>query len=42
MGVMDKFLNIMRVNDDTDYDFIRDNSEFKNLIKQLKQTDNTL
>ncbi|MBE6895851.1 MAG: helix-turn-helix domain-containing protein [Ruminococcaceae bacterium] len=33
---------LMRLNDDTDYDFIRDNSEFKNLIKQLKQTDNTL
>lgn len=33
---------LMRLNDDPDYDFIRDNSEFKNLIKQLKQTDNTL
>ncbi len=31
---------LMRLNDDTDYDFVRDNDEFKNLIEQLKQTDN--
>jgi len=31
---------LMRLNDDTDYDFIRDKNEFKNLIEQLKQADN--
>ena len=31
---------LMRLNDDTDYDFIRDHIEFKKLINRLKQTDN--
>ena len=31
---------LKRLNNDTNYDFVRDKDEFKNLIQQLKQTDN--
>ena len=31
---------LMRLNDDTDFDFLRDNEEFINLMEQLKLTDN--
>ncbi len=31
---------LMRLNNDTDYDFIRDDNEFKHLIEKLRRTDN--
>lgn len=31
---------LMRLNNDANYDFVRDKDEFKNLMEQLKQTDN--